>query len=80
MKCCKCKKEIPEKSRYCLYCGAVQVVMQKRRTRGNGQGTAIKRGNTWTAIWTVEIYPDTEERKSIKSVAGKVDSRPKQLP
>ena len=26
------------------------------RRRGNGQGTAIKRGNTWTAVWTVELY------------------------
>lgn len=26
------------------------------RRRGNGQGTAIKRGNTWTAVWTVEVY------------------------
>lgn len=24
--------------------------------RGNGQGSAIKRGKTWTAIWTEEVY------------------------
>lgn len=26
------------------------------RRRGNGQGTAIKRGSTWSAVWTVEVY------------------------
>lgn len=46
-----------------MRCGAKQTIAVGRRTRGNGQGTAIKRGNTWTAIWTTEIYPDTEEKK-----------------
>ena len=63
MKCCKCKKEIPDESKYCLRCGAKQNPTAGRRTRGNGQGTAIKRGNTWTAIWTTEVYPDSEEKK-----------------
>lgn len=30
--------------------------------RGNGQGSAIKRGSTWTAIWTVETYPDPDPK------------------
>lgn len=63
MKCCKCKKEIPDESKYCLRCGAKQNTASGRKTRGNGQGTAIKRGNTWTAIWTTEVYPDTKEKK-----------------
>lgn len=28
------------------------------KSRGNGQGCAIKRGKTWTAIWTEEFYVD----------------------
>ena len=63
MKCCKCKKEIPDESKYCLKCGAKQTTTPGRKTRGNGLGTAIKRGNTWTAIWTTEVYPDTDEKK-----------------
>lgn len=63
MKCCKCRKEIPDESKFCLKCGAKQNLLQSRHTRGNGQGTAIKRGSTWTAIWTIEVYPDTKERK-----------------
>ena len=63
MKCCKCKKEIPNDSRYCLRCGAKQVQSAGKKARGNGQGTAIKRGNTWTAVWTTEVYPDPKEKK-----------------
>lgn len=64
MKCRKCKAEIPGESKFCLHCGAKQQLAAGRtRTRGNGQGTAIKRGSTWTAIWTVETYPDPETRK-----------------
>lgn len=63
MKCRKCRAEIPDESKFCMSCGAKQEVKKNTRTRGNGQGTAIKRGSTWTAIWTVEIYPDDKERK-----------------
>ncbi len=52
MICRKCRKEIPDESRFCLSCGAKQNIAPGRRTRGNGQGTAIKRGSSWTAIWT----------------------------
>ncbi len=63
MKCRKCRTDIPDESRFCLKCGAKQEIKSGVKSRGNGQGTAIKRGNTWTAIWTVEIYPDGEEKK-----------------
>lgn len=49
MNCRKCRKEIPDASAYCLYCGAKQSNEKGRHRRGNGQGTAYKRGNTWTA-------------------------------
>ena len=47
--CRKCKKDIPEGGAYCPWCGV--PVEQKRVThrRGNGQGTAYRRGKTWTA-------------------------------
>lgn len=54
MKCKKCKCEIPDNSRFCLQCGAKQTSEKTvRNKRGNGQGTAYKRGSTWTAVWTV---------------------------
>lgn len=60
MQCRKCKKEIPDGSKYCLYCGAKQQIEKTVKRRGNGQGTAIKRGNTWTAVWTAETYTTSD--------------------
>ena len=54
MFCKKCRKEIPEGSAFCLYCGVRQEQPEKKkqkRTRPNGTGTAYKRGKTWTAVF-----------------------------
>lgn len=63
MKCRKCRAEIPDESKYCLRCGAKQERSGKGKTRGNGQGCAVKRGNTWSAVWTTGYYV-TEDGKS----------------
>ena len=49
MECRKCKKEIPEGSLFCNHCGAKQEATPRKKRRSNGEGSAIKRGNTWTA-------------------------------
>ena len=51
MICHKCKKDAPEGASYCPWCGASQKPPSVRRpkARGNGTGTAYKRGRTWTA-------------------------------
>ena len=44
---------------------------QKKKTRGNGEGTAFKRGNTWTAqvtLWTSS--EDGKRRRSYKTKGG----------
>ena len=51
--CMKCRAELPPKAVYCPMCGRKQMSERKPRTRGNGMGTAIKKGNSWVAIWTV---------------------------
>ena len=55
MNCIKCAAELPAAARYCPACGFDQQKkpgQRAQRKRGNGQGTAIKRGKTWTAVWS----------------------------
>ena len=63
MICPKCRAELPENARFCCQCGKKLGDPRKpcTRTRGNGQGSAIKRGNTWTAIWTTGYYVEATE-------------------
>lgn len=48
--CVKCKKDIPGGALFCPWCGKKQTATKKAgQRRGNGQGTAYRRGKTWTA-------------------------------
>lgn len=59
MNCKKCHKEIPDGSVYCNFCGKKQS--QKNLTRrGNGLGTAYKRGSYWQAEITLGYYTNDE--------------------
>lgn len=61
MNCRKCKKEIPENSAFCLFCGAKQKEAEKApKSRGNGTGTAYKRGKTWIAVITLGYVKDAD--------------------
>ena len=68
MQCRRCKKEIPLESKFCMYCGTKQEIPQSHRSRGNGQGTAYKRGKTWTAAWTESIYVDDDGKRHQKRI------------
>ncbi len=55
MQCRKCKEEIPDISKYCMFCGAKQQSeLRTVKSRGNGMGTVYKRGKTWTAKVTID--------------------------
>ena len=72
MLCIKCHREVPD-GPYCLKCGASQTPKQRSgRKRGNGQGTVIKRGKTFTAIATTGRYttPDGKTHLIRKSQGG----------
>lgn len=66
MICRKCKKEIPEESKYCNLCGSGQSVpVRAPKKRGNGQGTVYKRENgKWQA--EVRIYKDGRNYRATK--------------
>lgn len=58
MICVKCKKEIPDDSLYCNYCGKKQVSQPKAPSpkRGNGTGSVFQLNGKWTAQITLGYY------------------------
>lgn len=69
MICRRCKKEIPEGSAFCNFCGAKQEISRTPKKRGNGTGTVWKLPNgSWIATHTT-LYKDAEGhvRKKTKS-------------
>jgi integrase len=54
MFCKKCKKEIPEESKFCNQCGAKQIREKSTKRWGNGNGTVYKGSNgKWIAEVTI---------------------------
>ena len=54
MLCKKCKKEIPEESKFCNLCGAKQIREKSAKKWGNGHGTVYKGKNgKWIAEYTI---------------------------
>ena len=54
MLCKKCKKEIPDESKFCNLCGTKQVREKSSKKRGNGQGTVYKGPDgKWIAEYTI---------------------------
>lgn len=71
MQCRKCKKEIPDISVYCLYCGVKQQPEERAaKSRGNGTGTVYKRGKTWTAKVTIEYNDDGDKQRIVSRTKG----------
>lgn len=70
MECIKCKKEIPDESLFCLYCGKKQTATTKKSTksRGNGTGSVYKSASgTWTAEVTHGWYLQNGRKKRKRS-------------
>lgn len=67
MKCKFCHKEAPG-APFCCWCGRSQT--QQKHRRGNGQGTAYKRGNSWTALRPGYQYTDENGLHRIRPKKG----------
>lgn len=80
MICTKCKKEIPEDSVFCSYCGKKLISEQNRKKRGNGEGTYYynKSRKCWVGQKVVGVRPDgskiriTKTGKTSKEVREKI--------
>ena len=75
MICTKCKQETVQGAIFCPWCGKKLTATKKARvkSRGNGTGTAFKRGSTWTAQVVydrVYVADDKPLRKLTRSKGG----------
>lgn len=71
--CRKCGGELPDGAPFCPWCGLRQDKPPvKRHRRGNGLGTAYKRGSTWTAMVVMgyEPRPDGGPARAVKRTKG----------
>lgn len=63
MICRKCKKTIPEESKFCCFCGTKQILTRNPKKKGNGRGCVYKLPNgSWRAEVTLG-YDTTEAGK-----------------
>ena len=79
MNCIKCKKEIPDASVFCPWCGKKQVAEKRHSKRANGMGSVWKikgkRAKPWCAAISVErkqifigtFKTETEAKRALES-------------
>ena len=84
MTCQKCQKTFQDDAIFCPYCGKKQVIVPRKgrtKSRGNGTGTAFKRGSTWTAqvVYDRVIVADDKPLKKLTRSKGGFKSRDEAL-
>ena len=83
MICPKCKADNPAGAIFCNQCGKKIVTTKKSRTksRGNGTGTAFKRGSTWTAqvVYDRVVVADDKPLKKLTRSKGGFKTRDEAL-
>ena len=66
MKCIRCNTDLPDGAVFCPACGRKQTRDVRRRTRGNGTGTAFRLPNgTWRAVITVGYEIEGKKKRRI---------------
>lgn len=83
MLCPKCKAETPDVSVFCCQCGKKLITTKKSRakSRGNGTGTAFKRGSTWTAqvVYDRVVVAENKPLKKLTRSKGGFKTRDEAL-
>ena len=83
MICTKCKQETVSGAVFCPWCGKKLITTKKSRvkSRGNGTGTAFKRGSTWTAqvVYDRVYVADDKPLKKLTRSKGGFKSRDEAL-
>ena len=69
MICRYCHKTAPD-GLYCIFCGKRQDAQRQAHKRGNGQGTAYKRGKTWTGVRAGYQYTDDQGNHRKRQTKG----------
>lgn len=69
MICKYCHREAVD-APFCCFCGKPQIIQRTARKRGNGQGTAVRRGKTWTGIRPGYQYVDDGGLHRIRPTKG----------
>lgn len=74
MNCAKCQKSFQDDALFCPYCGKKTGNFPRNtrtKQRGNGTGSAIKRGKTWTARVTIGWeYRDGRKIQKYRTFGG----------
>ena len=71
MQCIKCGVDLPDGAVFCHMCGRKQTLpapkRQRTKARGNGTGTAYKRGKTWTARIVLGYYVGDDGKRHART-------------
>lgn len=73
-KCRKCKEEIPDRAKFCQFCGSKQSEPDKKRStrsRPNGTGSVYKRGKAWECAYvTGYLIDENGKMKTVRRTKG----------
>lgn len=78
MICRYCRQNAPD-APYCCFCGRPQEIRRSQRKRGNGQGSARKRGKTWTGIRPGYQFTDEEGLHRVRPTKGGFETKKEAL-
>lgn len=73
MICKKCRKEIPEESVYCMWCGRKQQQAERIKRRPNGTGSVYKMGGVRAKPWRA-VVTDGRRRVSVGCFATQTEA------